>query len=143
MGRPAGEFVTELVRNLAKEGLALEHRGSGDDYVIRSADDLFAFEPVLTMPEALLAEYLEQLGRDIRDDPNMPLDPLTLTTIHVVEELETDHHEGRNYVRALGFRRGRRGRVELFVEKDVPELPYRPPNPDLEWCADESDRWTR
>ncbi len=93
---------------------------------------------MLTVSESLLSEYLEQVGSDI----GLPVDPLTLTTIHLVEEPETDHHEGRNHVRALGFRRDRRGRVELFVEKDVPERPYRLSHPDLEWRADEPDRRT-
>ena len=99
----------------------------------------FAFEPVLTMPEALLLEYVEQLA----EDPDLPLDAFSLASIHLVEELATDHHEGRNYVRALGFRRGRRARVELFVEKDIPPPPFRPLDRDVRWTADESDRWTR
>jgi hypothetical protein len=143
MTQSTGEVVVELIRNLAEQGLVLERRGTGDDYDVRSTGDTFAFRPVLTLPASLLAEYVEQVGEDIRDNPHMQIDPLALATIHLVEELDIDHHEGRNYVRALGFRRGRRGRVELFVEQDVPQLANRPANPDLEWRADESDRWTR
>jgi hypothetical protein len=139
MGRSASEVVAELVRNLAEHGLFLERRGATDDYEVRSSDGHLAFQPVLTVPESLLSEYLEQVGGDMR----LPIDPLTLTTIHLVEELDTDHHDGRNHVRVLGFRRDRRGHVELFVEKNVPQRPYRPSDPDLEWRADESDRWTR
>jgi hypothetical protein len=139
MAQSSGEVLAELLRNLAEQGLRLVRRGTGDDYEVHSADGLFAFRPVLTLPESLLAEYVDQ----VRRDTSLPIDPLDLTTIHLVEELETDHHEGRNYVRALGFRRGRAGQVSLFVEKDVPPVPYRPPDPDLVWTADESDRWTR
>ena len=138
MTRSGNGVVAELVRNLAEEGLALARRGTGDDYEVRSTDDHFAFRPVLTLPESLLVEYLEQL--DV--DGHLPLDALSLTTVHLVEELETDHYEGRNYVRALGFRRGRRGRVEMFVDQDLPDIPYRPPNPDLMWTADRPDNGT-
>lgn len=133
MARSASDTLTELVQNLAEQGLLLERLHDGDDYEVRATDDIFAFQPVLTMPAALLVEYVEQLG----DDSYLPLGPLSLTTIHLVEELETDHHGGRNYVRALGFRRSRGDRVELFVEKDVPPVPYLPPDPDpdLRWEA--------
>ena len=137
MERQAGAVLAELVRELEEEGPLLERRGDSDDYDVRSTGGEFALQPVLTMPESLLVEYVEQLA----EDPDLPLDALSLASVHVVEELTTDHHEGRNYVRALGFRRGRRGRVELFVEKDVPPIPHRPPDPDLQWTAYRPDEW--
>lgn len=130
------DLVAEVLRNLPRQGFIAEPTGSGDDYTVRSRGvDTFAFRPVLTMPAALLDAYLEQMSHDIHDAAD-PLDEaLSLTLVHLEEELATDHHEGRNYVRALGFRRGRGGRVELFVDQDLPDLPPRAPDPDLRWEA--------
>ena len=128
--------VAEILRGLRRQGLTVEPTGSGDDYAVRSKGaDIFAYRPVLTLPAALLSEYLAQMARDIHDAPDPSAEALSLTTIHLVEELETDHHEGRNYVRALGFRRGNGGRVEMFVDQDLPDLPARRPDPDLRWEA--------
>jgi hypothetical protein len=58
---------------------------------------------------------------------------LSLLQINIVEELTTDHGEGRNYVRSVGLERSPGGRVTLAVDKDVPPVPDVRPDPDLEW----------
>ena len=122
MAMSADEAVGALLRDLRREGFVLERRPKGDEYDVSAPDDPFAFRPVLVLPGTLVLKYLEQIDAE---DPAMPLDPLSLTTVHLAEELGTAHHEHRNYVVALGFRRGRRGGVELFVDKDVPPPSYR------------------
>lgn len=129
------DLVDEVLDGLRSEGFILEPTGDGDDYAVRSKGvDIFEYRPVLSLPAALLSEYLEQMSRDLRDDAQPLAEAVSLTTMHLVEELETDHHEGRNYVRALGFRR-RRGRVEMYVDQDLPDIPTREPDPDLRWEA--------
>ncbi|GAA0946915.1 hypothetical protein GCM10009559_45640 [Pseudonocardia zijingensis] len=60
---------------------------------------------------------------------------MSLTRIHLVEELTTDHGDGLNYVSALGYRR-KRGKVEFFVEREVPEPgKAHHQGSDLEWRA--------
>jgi hypothetical protein len=54
---------------------------------------------------------------------------------HLVEELTTDHGEGLNYVRALGYRR-KRGKAEFFVDQEIPQSRGRHPSTDdMEWRA--------
>jgi hypothetical protein len=136
MGEPSEGPDSALIGYLESRGFVLVRRGAGEDYVVRTADgEGFAYEPVLYLPTALLAEYLEVMSRTVGDVPDAYAEALSLTQIHLEEELATDHGLGTNYVRALGFRR-RRGRVEFFVEQDLPDVPYVPPDPDLRWTAE-------
>ena len=139
--QPQLDLVAEILRDLRREGFIAEPTGTSDDYAVRSRGDTFAFRPVLTLPAALLSEYLEQMSRDIHDAPDPLAEALSLTMIHLGEELGTDHHEGRNYTRALGFRRGRGGRVEMFVDQDRPPIPARRPDPNLRWTAERPSEW--
>jgi hypothetical protein len=83
----------------------------------------------------LFQEYLQDMSRRMSDEQNPFDEALSLTRIHLVEELATDHGDGLNYVRALGYRR-KRGKVEFFVEQEIqqPGSRTRPPE-DLEWHA--------
>lgn len=136
------DLVAAILRDLRREGFIAEPTGSGDDYIVRSTHDDLAFRPVLTLPAALLSEYLEQMSRDIHDVPDPVAEALSLTMIHFGEELGTDHGDGRNYTRTLGLRRGRGGRVEMFVDQDRPPLPPRPVGPPhLEWTARRPSEW--
>jgi hypothetical protein len=83
----------------------------------------------------LFQEYLQDMSRRMSDEQNPFDEALSLTRIHLVEELATDHGDGLNYVRVLGYRR-KRGKVEFFVEQEIPQpgSRTRPPE-DLEWHA--------
>jgi hypothetical protein len=135
MARTQHDPVAEIVRSLRAQGFTVEPTGHGDEYVLGSDDGTLARRPLLSLPPDLLSEYLEQTGRNYRDAADPLAEALSLTMVHLIEELETDHHEGRNYVRALGLRRDPHGRVELFVEQDLPDVPRRPFDADLEWRA--------
>jgi hypothetical protein len=52
-----------------------------------------------------------------------------------MEYLTTDHGNGMNATRSLGFRRTAQGDVEFFVEQDVPPFEPSDSSPDLEWGA--------
>jgi hypothetical protein len=93
--------------------------------------------PVLDLPADLLWDYLVEMSASCRHASDPLREALSLTKIHTLEYLTTDHGDGRNAVRALGFRRSRRGGVEFFVDKDAPEPPRgRAPQDELEWVAD-------
>jgi hypothetical protein len=61
------------------------------------------------------------------------LEALSLTQIHATEYLTTDHGDGVNATRALGFRRTARGDIEFFVDQDVPHIERPEPSSDLRW----------
>jgi hypothetical protein len=128
--------MAEIIRGLRTYGFVAERIGTSDDYAVRpTSGDVFAYEPVLSLPPALLSEYLEQMSRDIHDVPDPLAEALSLTMVHLAEDLDTDHRGGRNYTRSVSLRRGRGGRIALVTDMDIPGVPHRPPNPDLEWRA--------
>jgi hypothetical protein len=124
--------IAAIIAYVERERFVVERHG--DTLHVSSPDGAFAFAPVITLPPDLLHEYLEQA-----DAPPWGGEPraeaLSLLQINILEELDTDHGEGRNYVRSVGLQRGRDGRVTLVVDKGVPPLPDLPPDPDLEWRA--------
>lgn len=128
----AAAAADAIISFLEHDGLIVERDGSS--LQVSSPDGTFVFAPVVHLPLDLLDRYLDQFeapswGGDPRDEA------LSLLKINLIEDLTTDHGEGRNYTRAVGLRRGRGGRVELFVEQDVPPVPDLPPDPDLRWEA--------
>jgi hypothetical protein len=128
--------VAEIIRGLRTYGFVAERIGTSDDYAVRpTSGDVFAYEPVLSLPPALLTEYLEQMSRDIHDVPDPFAEAVSITTVHLAEDLDTDHHGGRNYTRSVALHRKRDGRLVLLVDTDIPGVPHRERDPDLEWRA--------
>jgi hypothetical protein len=127
-----------IARYLERNGLEVERSRTGDTLAIRSSDPrAFAHEPTVRLPGRILQTYLENLGARLRDSADPAAEALSLTQINVLEELTTDHGGGTNHTRTVGFRRGRDGRPELFVEKDPPEpSPYGTGDDPLEWRAE-------
>jgi hypothetical protein len=133
MGSPT-ECRREIISYLERQGLALIPTGSENDYrVVGRTRRAFYYEPVFTLPVALLSEYLNAMSEDYRDQPDPLREALSLTKIHAMEYLTTDHGDGLNATTALGFRRTENGDVEFFLEQDVPPVPHREPSPDLRW----------
>ena len=87
----------------------------------------------MSLPPDLLRDYLEQPSTYPWPVTDPRAEALSLLQINIVEELTTDHGEGRNYVRSVGLERAPGGRITLAVDKDVLPLPDVPPDPDLEW----------
>ena len=76
------------------------------------------------------------MSRDIRDAPDPLAEALSITTVHLAEDLDTDHDGGRNYTRSVGLHRRRDGRLTLLVDTELPGVPRQERDPDLEWRAD-------
>jgi hypothetical protein len=125
-----------LLRFLADEGHVFTPLRGGDHYkfISRLGTD-YPLHPVLTIPEDLFQEYLEEQARHLNDEPDPFAEALSLAMINVMEELDTDHGDGLNYTRALGYRRDRSGKVRFFVDQERPKREQVPPSPDLEWVA--------
>jgi hypothetical protein len=123
-----------VISYLEKEGLALIRIGSGDDYrVVDRTRRSFLYEPIFTLPVDLLSEYLSKMSERYLNQPDPLLEALSLTQIHAMEYLTTDHGGGLNATRALGFRRTPRGDIEFFVDQDVPHVERPEPSSDLRW----------
>ena len=133
--------VAAIVDFLERDG-GLVVRRDGDTLHVSSPNGLFAFAPVVHLPADLLVRYLDEAeappwGGDPRAEA------LSLLQINIMEELDTDHGNGRNYTRSVGLRQGSDGRVALVVDQDRPDVPHVPPNPDLRWTAERPDDRTR
>ncbi|SDH55761.1 hypothetical protein SAMN05192558_111110 [Actinokineospora alba] len=110
------DYRDDIRTCLEREDLVLDRIRDTDDYVVRGRSRrAFWYEPVLTLPAELLAEYLDKMSEQY----GMP-EALSLTKIHAVEYLTTDHGEGLNATTALGFRRTKSGEVEFFLDQDPP-----------------------
>lgn len=115
-----GDLVDAVVEHLRRDGFVLEAGLARDAFVVASHRGTpMPHAPELTIPPALFAEYLHGMARGMDDHPDPFTEALSLTRIHLVEALDTDHGDGLNHVSALGYRR-RRGRVEFFVETEPP-----------------------
>jgi hypothetical protein len=125
--------IAAIVVSLERELLDVEL--DGDTLRVDSSDGVFAFVPVVRLAPDLLRDYLQQSNSYPWPVTDPRAEALSLLEIHIVEELTTDHAEGRNHVRSVGLERRPDGRVALVVDKDVPPLPDVPPDPDLEWRA--------
>ncbi|MFC0437452.1 hypothetical protein [Kutzneria buriramensis] len=100
------------------EGLVFTPGRRSDQFIVSSnSGGGFLYEPVLTVAEDLLEEYLRDYSQDLLDHPDPMADALSMTEIHMAEYLGTDHGDGLNATVALGFRRVRRGKVEFFLEQ--------------------------
>jgi hypothetical protein len=130
------DLVDSVLAYLRESGFVIERAAARDTFVVRSYRGTgFPLAPTLTIPPAVFQEYLQDMS-ERRSDEQSPFDEaLSLTRIHLVEELATDHGDGLNYVRALGYRR-KRGKVEFFVDQEIPQPGSRYPSAqDLEWRA--------
>lgn len=129
-------LVVAVVAYLEERGFLLTRTPGGFAVSTPRSMEL-PLRPVLTISDDLLRGYLDVMSRDIHHEPDAFAEALSLTKIHLVEALSaTADPEGINYLRGLGFRRGRRGDVEFFVEHETPDgaIPPGPPA-DLEWRA--------
>ena len=131
-----GDLVGTVLAHLRESGFVIEPAPVRDAFVVRAYGGTpFPLTPTLVIPPGLFREYLEGMGAQMSDEQDPFGEALSLTKVHLVEELATDHGDGLNYVRALGYRR-KRGKVEFFVDQDIPQQGGRhPSSPDLEWQA--------
>lgn len=132
------DYRNEIIAFLEKEGLVLTPLASGDEYAVHGRTRrAFFHRPVFTLPADLLAEYLQKMSEKYADQQDPLLEALSLTRIHAMEYLTTDHGGGLNATTALGFRRTDRGDVEFFVDQDRPK-PGTPAGSgdELTWVAD-------
>ena len=137
MSQPMIDPVVEIVRGLRTYGFIVERIGVSDEYTVRATSgDVFAYEPVLSLPPVLLTEYLDQMSRDILDVSDPLGEALSITLVHLAEDLDTYHDGGRNFTRSISLLRRRDGRLSLVADLDFPGVPHRPPNPDFEWVTD-------
>ncbi|HZG91337.1 MAG TPA: hypothetical protein VEZ42_14090 [Pseudonocardia sp.] len=133
------DAVGAIVRYLERDGLTVERSGGGDTFVVRSDNPrAFAYEPVVRLPERWLRAYLEDLSTSLGKYADPSAEALSLMQINVLEALTTDHDgHGTNYAMAVGFRRGRDGRPEFFVDQDPPgPEPLDPDSGPYEWRAE-------
>lgn len=130
------DLVDSIVGYLRESGFDVERAPVRDAFVVRSyRGTAFPLAPVLTIPPTLFREYLEDMGGRMRGEQDPLSEALSLTKIHLVEELATDHGDGLNYVRALGYQR-KRGKVEFFVDQEIPGPGHRQSaSAELEWRA--------
>jgi hypothetical protein len=131
-----GNLVGTMLAYLRESGFVIESAPVRDAFVVRTYRGTpFPLTPTLVIPPGLFREYLEDMSDRMSDERDPFGEAMSLTRIHLVEELSTDHGDGLNYVRALGYRR-RRGKVEFFVDQEIPQQGRRhPSSPDLEWQA--------
>ncbi|PRX50296.1 hypothetical protein B0I33_102415 [Prauserella shujinwangii] len=134
-----GDLEATLVRRLEARGFSFEPGARpGDHTVVRAGSlDLF-LRPTLSLPADELTEYVTAMAEDLRDEPDPPVDALSLVEIHIEEELTSVDADGRNHATAVGVRRGRGGRAEWFAERAEPAAGHAVPveDADLEWRAD-------
>jgi hypothetical protein len=130
------DLVDSIIGYMRESGFVVERASVRDTFVVRSYRGTgFPLTPVLTIPPAVFHEYLQDMSERMTDEQNPFDEALSLTRIHLVEELATDHGDGLNYVRALGYRR-KRGKAEFFVDQEIPHPGSRHPSAeDLEWRA--------
>jgi hypothetical protein len=131
--------VDAIVRHLERDGLEVERSAGGDTLLVRSSDPrAFAHEPQVRLPERWFRAYLENLSADLGNVADPAAEALWLMQINVLEALTTDHDgHGTNYAKVVGFRRGRDGRPEFFVDQDPPDPePLDPDDGPYEWRAD-------
>jgi hypothetical protein len=136
-GIPDGrDLVGTVVTYLRESGFAIEPAPVRDAFVVRAYRGTpFPLTPTLVIPPALFREYLEHMADRMGDEQDPFGEAMSLTKVHLVEELATDHGDGLNYVSGLGYRR-KRGKVEFFVDQEIPRPGQRPPaSADLEWRA--------
>jgi hypothetical protein len=130
------DLVDSIIVYLRESGFVVEPASSRDGFVVRSyRGTAFPLTPTLTIPPAVFQEYLQDMSERMSDEQNPFDEALSLTRIHLVEELATDHGDGLNYVRALGYRR-ERGKVKFFVDQEIPPPGSRSQSSSgMEWRA--------
>lgn len=125
-----------ILQFLRDDGVSFLPIGTSDNFEVGPESTRpFRYRPVLTIPGDLLIEYLKDMGENFRDEADPFSEALSMTEIHLVEYLRTDHGSGSNATTAIGFRKGSNGEVELFVEKDCPRLEESadPEEGELRW----------
>lgn len=129
-------LAAELLDLLRRDEFTFDRRGTSDLYTVGSDDGRgFEFSPTLALPPGLLREYVDGLLAPGGISKSTE-EALSLTGIHLAEELGVDHRDGVNFVRDIGFRRGAGGAVELFVDSDPPEPVGQHDDVDLIWTAE-------
>lgn len=125
------EWLFDYLRG---SGFELERHGKGDSYRISPPEGkTHPSSPVLFASSADFDEYVEQLLAASKGGSGEE-EALGTVSLNVLEELSTDHGDGYNFVRSLGFRR-HRGRVEFFVDSNPPEPGAFDPDSPLAWTA--------
>lgn len=136
---PQADYETTVVHYLAQRQFAIETGSAPGDYIVTAdGDKELPLRPRLSLANQVLSEYLSAMSEDYLDKPDPMLEALSLTEIHIEEELATVDLDGQNYAKALGVRRDPKGKAEWFAERSEPDLSAErlQPSEDLIWQAD-------
>ncbi|WP_214370903.1 hypothetical protein [Pseudonocardia sp. H11422] len=130
----SSERLEWLFEYLRGSGFELERHGKGDSYRVTSPEGkTHPLNPVLVVNATDLDDYVEQLLSGAKGGSGEE-EALGMVSLNVLEELSTDHGDGYNFVRSLGFRR-RKERVDFFVDSSPPEPGEFDPSSPLAWTA--------
>ncbi len=140
---PQRDYEAIVVDYLAERWFVIEPGSAPGDYVVTAnGDKELPLRPRLSLENRLLSEYLTAMGEDYPDEPDPVLEALSLTEIHIEEELDTVDPDGHNHATALGVRRGSKGKAEWFAERAEPDSSAEriQPSEHLVWQADPPER---
>lgn len=108
-----GETVEDLVAQLAKWDVATITE-KGQIRLVGQGDGVFPRRPVLDVNDSLLRSWLAQA----RDGNPSDDDLLDLLAISLIESVTAEISEGGNTTTRVGLRRGPRGTVETYDDRD-------------------------
>lgn len=143
---PRRDYETIVVDYLFERQFVVEPTSTPGEYVVTAnGDGELPLRPTLSLDNHLLSEYLTAMSEDYPNVSDPLLEALSLTEIHIEEELDTVDLEGHNHAKALGVRRGPQGKAEWFAERAEPNLSTSPvqPSAHLGWQADPPGRPAR
>ncbi|WP_449065448.1 hypothetical protein [Planomonospora algeriensis] len=125
-------YESVLVQRLQDKGFAVEAGPVPGEYIVTASGDRpLPLRPRLHLPDAVLAEYVEELVREFGSTEEV----VDLIMINIEEMLDSLDPEGRNHTLALGVQRETNGRAAWFTQTEPISITTRPVDPALEWRA--------
>ncbi|GAA5122920.1 hypothetical protein [Haloechinothrix salitolerans] len=137
-------YAQRIRQELEEMAFVVEDAAEPGEYVVTAyGDDDLPLRPRLSLPEDVLADYLDALAADLAADAawdtEQPLDEaISLVLINIEEELASTDLEGRNHAVHVGVRRDHAGSAQWVAEREPArdaasgaELAR-----ELEWVAD-------
>ncbi len=128
-----------IIHHLEEREFVIEPGSISGEYIVTANGDTeLPLRPKLSLSNEVLSEYLAAMSQHHQDEPDPVLEALSLTEIHIEEQLAKVDLDGHNHAKGLGFRRGAEGQAEWFVERDEPAgaVEFSEPSADLVWQAD-------
>lgn len=133
------DYESTIINYLMQRQFIIETGSTPGDYIVTAdGDKELPLRPRLSLENQILSEYLSTMSADYLDKPDPLFEALSLTEIHIEEELATVDLDGQNYATALGVRRDSKGKAEWFAERSEPDLLAErlQPSEHLVWQAD-------